>query len=446
MLHKNNNSKLSQNKIHIKNSLIKGYDIFAFSNRKSTPSFAKQRNPAIIAIALIKNMKIKNYKNLKLENKTVLVRVDYNVPLQKGIIQDDTRILSTLSTLKDLRKRKAKIILLSHLGRPEGKRTLSLSLVPVAKHLEKLLKTKVHFTTLANASKVVSKLKQGEIALLENMRFHKEEERNDRSFAKKLSSLGDVFINDAFATAHRAHASTYGISKLLPTYAGLLMEAEIKALNKFMGKNPRPFTLIIGGAKIDTKIGVINNFIGQIDNLLLGGGVANTFLKAGGIDIKSSIHEDDRLPLAKKLITKMLQTKKNLYLPIDSIVAKKPTNNPNHTRETLPEDLKQGEAIFDIGKQAIKDFSEAIAKSKTIIWNGPLGLSEFTPFAKGTKEIAKAIARSKAKSLVGGGDSLDCLKRFKIPHSKFTHVSTGGGAMLEYIEGKKLPGVLSVLA
>lgn len=390
--------------------------------------------------------KLKTFPKIKLQGKTVLVRVDFNVPITKGKIQDDTRIRESLPTIKELIKQKAKIIIISHLGRPEGKKSKDLSLQPVITKLKKLVKTKVKFIDDCIGSKVetaVSQLKEKEILLLENCRFYAEEEKNDLKFAKKIAKLADIFINDAFSAAHRKHATTYGLAKLLPSYAGISMQKEIESLAKIFQKAKKPVTLVIGGAKIDTKIGLIKNFIQRADYFIIGGALANTFLRAEGYNIGESLCEENRISIAQEAILLIEKAKKKLLLPYDVIVAD--TISPKAKTLDLPIDDVIGDMkILDIGIKSALKFAQIIEKSQTIIWNGPLGLSEYKPFQKGTKTIAEAIIKATKKgstSIIGGGDTNDALKRLKFKFEKFSHVSTAGGAMLEYLEGKKLPGI-----
>jgi phosphoglycerate kinase len=395
-------------------------------------------------------MKIKSFEKLDLKNHTVLVRVDYNVPLKGLKIQDDSRIKETLPTLRLLLKKQAKIILISHLGRPEGKSSKALSLEPIAKHLQKLLgkssKQKLLFIKNFQSSrdqKLLKNLQRGQIALLENIRFWPEEEQNNLKFSKELAQLGSIYINDAFAAAHRKHASTYQLGKLLPAYGGLLIKNELAKLSPLIEKKFSNATLIVGGAKIDTKIGLIKTFIPKTKQILIGGGLANTFLKAQKYEIGASLVENDKLKIASQIINKINKSSSKLFLPKDLVVAKK-LSNQRKTSICNLNSVKANDKILDLGPQTIKQFEQAVSKSKLIIWNGPLGVYEFKPFRQSTKAIANAIAKATkngATTILGGGDTLDALKVLKISTKKFTHCSTAGGAMLEFLEGKKLPGL-----
>ncbi|MBD3270195.1 phosphoglycerate kinase [Candidatus Peregrinibacteria bacterium] len=384
---------------------------------------------------------MKSIKNIDLNNKTVLVRVDFNVPLNLNKVSDDSRIKASLETIKYLIEQNSKIVLISHLGRPNGEYDEKLSLKPVKLHLEKLLKNSIKFLNLKNFEETKNQIqeqKNTEITLLENIRFFPEEEKNDDDFAKKLASLGDIFINDAFATSHRSHASTVGISKYLQAYPGLLMEKEIKSLDRFINNNNHPFTVIMGGAKLETKINVIENFANKADSFIFGGGIANTFLYEKGIEIGNSLAERKKSELIEELSRKL----KKIHLPIDVIVAK--ALDSEDSRACSASEVDKNEMILDIGKKSIEKYKNIIKKSKTIIWNGPVGAYENPNFANGTKHIAEAISNAAQKGtevLIGGGDSVDAINKFNINTQHITHISTGGGAMLEYMEGKKLPGI-----
>ncbi len=392
-------------------------------------------------------MKIKSLRDAKVKDKKVLVRVDFNVPLVKNRILDDTRIKRTLPTLQHLLRQKAKIILVSHLGRPDGKKLKDLTLDPVAKHLSKLLKKpvkKLDDCLGLKVEKAINLMKGGDIILLENIRFHKEEEKNDKIFTKKLAALAEIFINESFATAHRKHASTYGIAQFLPTYAGFLMEEEIKTLQEALNKSKRPLTVIVGGAKIDTKIGVIKSFIGKADYFIIGGGLANTFLAAEGFDVGQSLYEKNKIKIAQEIMLKSEALREQFILPQDAVVADEVS--PKAKTIDLPvEDVMGNMKILDVGRKTITGYQSIINKSKVIIWNGPVGLFEYKPFSKGTSELAKMLAKSKAKVIVGGGDTVEAIKHFGISEKKYSFVSTGGGAMLEFLESGTLPGVEVVL-
>lgn len=386
---------------------------------------------------------LKQIKNIK--GKHVLLRVDFNVPIDKTGVTDDTRIRETLPTIKFLLKKSAKVIVITHLGRPEGKIVDGLKLDSVASSLQKLLKKKVHKLHNCIGKPVetaIKKMKTGEVILLENIRFHPEEEKCDPKFSKELAELGDIFVNDAFAACHRAHASTYGISKYLPSYAGFLVENELKHLSPLLKNVKKPLTIIVGGAKVNTKIGLLKSFFKKADYILIGGALANTFLAAQGFDVGKSLYEKDKIELARELLMSADKKGQKIVLPEDVIVADIITEYAK-TLDLPLEDIEGNMKILDIGSRTRKTFTDIIAKSKTIIWNGPMGLYEFTPFCSGTRTIANALSLlgRKAKTYLGGGDTIDALSRCNIPRKKFTFVSTGGGAMLEFLEGKKLPGI-----
>lgn len=395
-------------------------------------------------------MKIKSFEKLNLKNQTVLLRVDYNVPIKGKKIQDDSRIKETLPTLRLLLRKHAKIILISHLGRPEGKRSKAESLQPIAQHLQKLLgkslKTKLLFINnfqTTKDQKVLKNLQSGQIALLENIRFWPGEEKNDLKFAKQLASLGQIYINDAFAASHRKHASTYALGKLLPAYGGLLIKNELAKLSPLLSKKFPNATLIAGGAKIDTKIGLIKAFIPRTKHILIGGGLANTFLKAQNFPIGDSLVENDKLKIAQQILNQSKKSSSKLLLPSDAITATK-ISDKTITQLRKINYIPAKEKILDLGPASIQEFKKVISNSKLIIWNGPVGVYEFKPFRQATKEIAQAIAlatQNGATTILGGGDTLDALKTLKISTKKFTHCSTAGGAMLEFLEGKKLPGL-----
>lgn len=391
-------------------------------------------------------MKIRTIKDVKnLKGKKVLLRVDFNVPLQKnGNIQDDTRMVESLPTIKYLCKKGAKIIIVSHLGRPDGKIKTELRLTGVARHLQKLLKKpvkKIGEVIGAKVEKAIAAMKNGQILMLENVRFHKEEKTCEKKFTKELASLADIYVNDAFGTAHRRHASTAGVADYLKAYAGLLMEKEIRHLSPIVeSKLKKPLTMIFGGAKIDTKIGIIKNFLKKADYFLMGGALANTFLYAAGYNVGKSLCESDKNKIAQEIMLECEKDKEKFVLPHDVIVASKISDKAK-TAHLPIEDVEIDMKILDIGKWTAEKYCNIIAKSKTVIWNGPLGLCEFKPFQKGTETVAKFIAKSKCISIIGGGDTADSLKRLKIKPEKFTHVSTGGGACIEFLSGEKLPGI-----
>lgn len=389
-------------------------------------------------------MKIRTLKDLSsLKGKKVLLRVDFNVPLKKdGSVQDDTRMVESLPTIKYLQKKGAKIIIVSHLGRPDGKVKEELRLTKVAKHLQKILKKpvkKVDECIGEKVEKAISTLKDGQILMLENVRFHKEEEACEENFTKKLAALADIYVNDAFGTAHRRHASTAGVADYLKAYAGLLMEKEIKHLSPLLDKKiARPLTMIFGGAKIDTKIGIIQHFLKKADYFLMGGALANTFLYAAGHNVGGSLYEKDKKEVAVKIMKEA--GKEKFILPVDVVVSNEISDKAK-TKNVSISDVAADMKILDIGKQSALNFCKILAKSKTVIWNGPLGLCEFKPFQKGTEVVGKFLAKKKCTSILGGGDTADSLKRLKIKPTKFTHVSTGGGACIEFLSGEKLPGI-----
>lgn len=392
-------------------------------------------------------MKIRTLKDIpEIKNKKVILRVDFNVPLKKnGSIQDDSRIVETLPTIKFLLKNKAKLIIVSHLGRPNGEYKEEFRLTKIAKYLSKLIKKPVKKTKTVIGSDVetaIKKIKAGEIVMLENVRFEKGEEACDKKFTKALASLGEIFVMDAFGAAHRKHASTAGIADYLPAYSGFLIEKEVQHLSPLLEKKQkRPLTMIFGGAKIDTKIGVIKNFLNKADYFLIGGGLANTFLFAAGYNVGKSLYEADQKELAQEIMMECEKNKDRFVLPHDVVVADE-ISEKSETADIPVEDVLGDMKILDIGKWTAEKYANIIDKSGTVIWNGPLGLCEFTPFQNGSKTVAKALAKGKKLiSIIGGGDTADCINRFKISEKKFTHVSTGGGACLEFLAGDKLPGI-----
>lgn len=393
-------------------------------------------------------MNIRKFQDVNMGNKKILLRVDYNVPMKDGHVAEDTRIVQTIPTIKYLLKQNTKVILVSHLGRPDGKVVEGMRMTPIAKHLSKLLKKpvkKLDESIGPKVEKAVAAMKPGNIVFLENIRFHKGEEKNDPAFAKKLASLADIYVSDSFATAHRAHASTAGVTKFLPSYGGFLMQKEVEMLSPLLQKAEKPLTVIMGGAKIDTKIGIIENFLSKADYFLIGGGLANTFLAAEGFNVGKSLYETDKIETAQNTLLEAESLHGKFILPIDAVVADEVKENAQTL--TVPvEDVLGDMRILDIGSKTIAKFVEVIKKSKTVIWNGPLGLSEMKPFRRGTAVIAQTLVWSpKIKSIIGGGDTVDAIKRVGFKESHFTFVSTGGGAMLEFLEGKMLPGVQVLL-
>jgi len=394
-------------------------------------------------------MNKKTLKDIDFKNKKVLVRCDFNVPLdEEGNITDDRRIKSSLPTINYLLDKGAAVILMSHLGRPKGKPQLKYSLKPVAERLSLLLNKKVIFEDCDmvvddGVKASAAKLNPGDVMLLQNTRFREEETKNSGTFAKDLSSLGEIFVNDAFGTAHRAHSSNVGMCEYLPSAVGFLVEKEIRTMGDALKEPKRPFTAILGGAKVSDKIAVIENLLNIADNILIGGGMAYTFLKAEGYSIGKSLLEEDKVDLAKELMEKSKTKGVKLILPVDTVVGKEFKNNTEFittSSDSIPPDYMG----LDIGEKTIEVFKNVINSSKTIIWNGPLGVFEMDNFAKGTNAIAEAIAKNKdAVSIIGGGDSAAAVEKIGLA-DKITHVSTGGGASLEFLEGKVLPGIEAV--
>jgi phosphoglycerate kinase len=389
-------------------------------------------------------------RDLSLNNHRVLMRVDFNVPLEDGRVVDDTRIRETLPTIEYALRHGARLVLVSHLGRPKGKPNPALSLKPAAERLRMLLDKElargenVGFCPECigpEAEEMAGRLEQGQTLLLENLRFHPEEEANDPKFAKQLAGLADYYVNDAFGTAHRAHASTVGVTRFVQkSAAGLLMEKELQYLGKVLRHPERPFIAILGGAKVSDKIGVIRNLLDKVDVLIIGGGMAYTFLKAQGEPVGKSLVEEDKVELARQLLKEAKSHKLKFMLPTDHVVAEE--IEPNAIVQTVASGhIPANMMALDIGPKTIEAFTEAIARALTIVWNGPMGVFEVAPFAKGTFKVAHAVAENVgATSIVGGGDSVSAVNAAGVA-DKITHISTGGGASLEFLEGKKLPGV-----
>ena len=390
-------------------------------------------------------MKTLDQGNFK--GKTVLVRVDFNVPMKAGEITDTTRIERSLETIEYLKDQGAKVVLMSHLGRPKGEAKEEFSLAPVAKKLAEFLGGPVQFlkddqVVSKDVKNWVKELKEGEVALLENTRFCKGEESNDDAFAEELASLGEVFINDAFGTSHRAHASNVGLAKRLPSYVGKLVEKELKAFAPVLTEPERPYVAILGGAKVSDKIGILENLIDKVDGLVVVGAMAFTFLKAMGLEVGKSLVEDDKLDLAREIMEKISDKDIEFVLPIDVVVAKKLERDVS-SKVVAIEDIGTDLAGFDIGPQTIERIKNLLMTAKTVVWNGPAGAFEIPPFHKGTEAIAKALAESPAFSIVGGGDSAAAIEQIGLA-DEIDHISTGGGASLELLEGKVLPGIEAV--
>ena len=389
-------------------------------------------------------MNKKTIRDVDVTNKKVLVRCDFNVPLDKetGKITNDLRIVAALPTIKYLLENNAKVILCSHLGKPKGEIKPELSLKPVANRLSEYLGFKVKFSkdiVGENAKELSKELKPGKAILLENVRFDPREEKNDKEFSKELASLAEIYVNDAFGTAHRAHSSTVGVAEFLPAVCGFLIEKEVEMLGDNLNNPERPFVAILGGAKVSDKIKVIENLLEKVDSIIIGGGMTYTFLKAMGYEIGNSICELDRIDIAKETIEKAEKKGVKLLFPIDTVCGKEFSNEA----ETIVVDSKEipkGWQGLDIGPKAIEEFTQVLKNAKTVIWNGPLGVFEFEKFAKGTNAIAKVLSEINAITIVGGGDSVAAVEKGGFS-DKITHISTGGGATLEYLEGKELPGI-----
>lgn len=388
----------------------------------------------------------KSIVDIDVNGKKVFVRVDYNVPMDaEQTITNDTRIRATLPTVNYLLEHNAAVILACHVGRPKGKPVPEFSVAPIVKRLSELLGKEVKMAPDCvgeEASKMAAALKPGEVLLLQNLRYHSEEEKNDPAFAKQLASLADVAVNDAFGVSHRAHASVEGITKYIPMVAGFLMEKEIKFVGQAVADPKRPFVAIIGGAKVSDKIGVISNLLDKVDTLIIGGGMAHTFDAAKGYKIGASLCEPEKYDLARELIKKAEEKKVNLILPVDIVAADKFAPDAN-TQIVDVKEIPEGWLGLDSGPKTSKQYVEALKDAKTVVWNGPMGVFEMDAFAQGTKDVAQAVADSGATSIVGGGDSISALKKTGLS-DKITHISTGGGATLEFLEGKVLPGIAAL--
>jgi phosphoglycerate kinase len=388
----------------------------------------------------------KTIRDVDVANQRVLMRVDYNVPQDdQGRITDNSRIRETLPTLQYLIGQGSRIVLVSHLGRPDGKPNSKLSLRPIAAELARLLGSEVELaedTIGPDAKAKVEALMPGEVVLLENVRFHPEEEANDPGFAAELAKLGDVYVNDAFGTAHRAHASTAGVAQHLPAVAGLLMEKELNALGGVLENPKRPLVAVIGGAKVSSKIGVLEHLLPRVDAIIIGGGMANTFLKAKGLEVGKGLLEADRVGLAEDLMRQAEERGATILLPVDAVVAGQ-IDDQAQTQTVDIAAIPADQMMVDIGPRSVEEFGRAVREAGTILWNGPMGIFERTPFAAGTRGLAEAIATSPATTVVGGGDTVAAIEAFS-DAEKFSHVSTGGGASLEFLEGRELPGVAAL--
>ncbi|WP_338449363.1 phosphoglycerate kinase [Niallia oryzisoli] len=391
-------------------------------------------------------MNKKSVKDIDLKGKRVFCRVDFNVPMQDGQITDETRIRAALPTIQYLQEQGAKVILASHLGRPKGQVVEELRLTSVAKRLSELLGKDVKKANEAYGDAVkalIAEMNEGDVLLLENVRFYPGEEKNDPELAKAFADLADIYVNDAFGAAHRAHASTEGIAHHLPAVSGFLMDKELEVIGKALSNPERPFTAIIGGAKVKDKIGVIDNLLDKVDNLIIGGGLAYTFVKAQGHEVGNSLLEEDKIELAKSFMEKAKEKGVNFYMPVDAVVADKfgaDANTKNVSIEDIPADWE----ALDIGPKTAELYRDVIKKSKLVIWNGPMGVFEIDKFANGTKAVAESLAESKdTYSIIGGGDSAAAVEKFNLA-DQMSHISTGGGASLEFMEGKELPGVVAL--
>jgi phosphoglycerate kinase len=389
---------------------------------------------------------MRTLKDLNVDGKTVLVRVDYNVPLDTdGRVADATRIRATLPTIAWLRDRQARVVLMSHLGRPDGEVKPAFSLKPVAAELEKLLGAPVRFAPDCigpQAAAVIQQLQPGDVALLENVRFHAGEEKNDKDFAQRLAANGEAYVNDAFGTAHRAHASTEGLAHLLPSAAGLLLEREVSVLDSLLHGAETPFIAVIGGAKVSTKLAVLESLVDRVNGLLIGGGMANTFLKAQGYEVGKSLLELDQIPNAQALFKRAAERGVTIEIPDDVVITTKLAQDGDR-RVVRGSAIPADGIVADIGPDSVERYGKVLSGARTIFWNGPMGVFEIEQFAEGTRRIAQLIANSGAVTVVGGGESVQAVEELGLAE-KMTHVSTGGGAALEFIEGRTLPGVAAL--
>jgi phosphoglycerate kinase len=387
----------------------------------------------------------KSVRDLDVAGKRVLVRVDFNVPLKDGTITDDTRIRETLPTIEYLLERGAKVILASHLGRPKGKVVEDMRLNPVAARLSELLGRpvrKADEVVGAGVRDLVGQMADGDVLLLENVRFHPGEEKNDPELARALADLADLYVNDAFGAAHRAHASTAGVAEHLPAVSGLLMEKELEVLGRALENPERPFTAIIGGAKVKDKIDVIQNLLNLADNILIGGGLAFTFLKALGHEVGNSLVEEDKLDIARGFMEQAREKGVNFLIPTDAVIARE-LKEDAETRTVKLDAMEPGWMGLDIGPETARTYADVIEKSRMIVWNGPMGVFEMEPFSHGTRIVAEACARTEGYTIIGGGDSAAAVEKFRLA-DRMDHISTGGGASLEFMEGKALPGVVAL--
>lgn len=390
-------------------------------------------------------MQLKTLAQVPLKDKTVLLRTDFNVPIQDGLVQDRTRLIESLPTLQFLMSQGAKVVIASHLGRPKGVRNLEFSLKPVSLVLSELLGIEVQQLNDCIGSEVDETIQAasfGSVLMLENLRFHPEEELNDLSFAEALAKGKDLYVSDAFGTVHRAHASTVGVTRFLPSFAGFLLEKEVTLLSQILEKPEHPLALVVGGAKIDTKIGVLERFLDLADIFVIGGALANTFLAAQGHGVGASLYEKDKVEVAKRFLE--VAASKIVLLPSDVVTATGIDSAETHV--CAVSEVPSDHMILDLGAETRRAYAEVLETAKTILWNGPMGLYEKDPFAAGTRDLGLALADSSSTRVLGGGDTIDAIAHFGIPKEKFTHISTGGGAMLEFLEGKMLPGVEVLLA
>lgn len=390
----------------------------------------------------------KTIEDIDVKGKKVLVRCDFNVPLKDGKITDENRLVGAMPTIKYLLEKGAKVILCSHLGKPKGEPKPEMSLAPVAKRLSEMLGKEVVFAADdnvvgENAKAAVAQMKDGEVVLLENTRYRKEETKNEENFSKELASLAEVFVNDAFGTAHRAHCSTVGVTEFLPvSVCGYLIQKELDFLGNAVENPTRPFVAILGGAKVSDKINVINNLLEKVDTLIIGGGMAYTFLKAEGYTIGTSLVEEDKVEYSKEMMEKAKAKGVNLLLPVDNVIADKFAADAEPV-VTEDQNIKEGYMGLDIGPKTAKLYADAVKGAKTVVWNGPMGVFEFPNFAKGTIAVAEAMAAADATTIIGGGDSAAAVNQLGFG-DKMTHISTGGGASLEFLEGKELPGIAAL--